>query len=706
MMHKRTNIGWASKKLLMYFVIPYVCIISIILVFDIINYRSTMLTIKNQTINSTYSNLKVNLDKVNTNLTKINDATIQFNSDQSIINAAENPNLDLLDAKDLQKKLRAYNGVSPLIDEILLYLPKSGIAVSNSKAFYMDNKRDAITCDSLTYEEFKNNYLETNYTHSLVTLKNFRYLSDEVHDTLCIISSLPIGEDAVNAQLLFLLNDQELENIISDLGHPHAFVNIINDKKYLLPESQAFPAELFDDIHGCKVKKKNGEKLFLFRLETERAPFDIVAAISNSEIMREVNSQRHSIYLILIVSFSFALLLAALFAIRHAKSTKTIIDEKEKLATQFENNKPYIINAFFKSLFLNEIPSTSDIDSIIKELDIPLSNRGNYAVLLIHDEFDCPDMNQYTKDLFLHKFIIQNVIGDIVPDAVPFEVSFDSISFILPFNSISEDLCQKKIELIFDTIDNVLMQEVNYNLEYACGTVTDSLDKISLSFFDAQNQLIAQRSLVSTVQGNSAQDVYYPLELEVSLINAVSTGISKSVCSIFTLIENSNNKFLHHPQLCSYLAGTLRRVVNEKKALIPASISDGFNYQAADLEEYKKMFIQICEYTSTNTSPLFRKIMQYIDNNYSNIQLSRTNVANEFHITEEYVSVLFKRYKNSTFLNYVDNARVTRAQTLLRESRNMSLEQIAYQCGYSNVISFRRAFKKITNTVPSEYRKQ
>ena len=695
------------KKLLKYFAVPYVSIIAVIFLFNFLNYRSVTLTIENQTIQSTYSNLKVSSETLSTKLNEINDIITQLDYDQDLIQTAMSPKLDLLETKKLQKKLAAYTGAAPLIEDILLYFPRSGIAVTDSNSYYMDGKQNMIACGTLSFEEFQSNYLTTVYNRTFLTLPDFKYMTSDIQDTHCIISSLPVGEPAPIIQVLCLLQSEELQNIISGPGQNRIFLNIVDqDDRYLLEENPDFPAELFHDVDGYFIKKAAGQKRILFRIQAEHTPFHLVAAISYSDIMEAADRQRNGIYAILLFSVLAALALASYFTFRRARSVKTIMDTNEELASKIESNKPYIINEFLKGLVLNEITQPGEIDSIINELEIPLSNGGNYAVLLIWNEFNCPDGKQYARELYLRKFIIQNVITELAPSAISCEISFDNLCFILPFGQKTEPEYRMEIESIFDTIDNVLVQDVNYNLKYACGDVVDSLQKISASFFDAKNKLILEQTAEATGQNESGQEIYYPLELEASLINAVNTGSKQSIFSIFKLITEANQGLSDPSCLLGYLSGTLRRIVSEKKALIPDAILESFHYQLAAPEEYLNIFTQVCDYVSSNNSPLLTKIRQYIDENFSDTQLSRTNIAKQFHITEEYISVLFKKYDNSTFLNYVDKVRVQHAQILLQENPSMPLEQIAEKCGYSNIISFRRAFKKITNTVPSAFRKK
>jgi AraC-like DNA-binding protein len=50
--------------------------------------------------------------------------------------------------------------------------------------------------------------------------------------------------------------------------------------------------------------------------------------------------------------------------------------------------------------------------------------------------------------------------------------------------------------------------------------------------------------------------------------------------------------------------------------------------------------------------------------------------------------------------------RVEEAKRLLREQRNVKVEEIAEQVGYNSKSSFNTAFKKLTGKTPSEFRSE
>lgn len=94
-------------------------------------------------------------------------------------------------------------------------------------------------------------------------------------------------------------------------------------------------------------------------------------------------------------------------------------------------------------------------------------------------------------------------------------------------------------------------------------------------------------------------------------------------------------------------------------------------------------------------------ILNYIDSNYtSDISLEET--ASKLGFSKFYFAHLFKKHTNITFYNYLIHKRIQKAQSLLKYDD--SITDIAMQSGFNNLTTFCRAFKKITNYTPSEYR--
>ena len=78
-------------------------------------------------------------------------------------------------------------------------------------------------------------------------------------------------------------------------------------------------------------------------------------------------------------------------------------------------------------------------------------------------------------------------------------------------------------------------------------------------------------------------------------------------------------------------------------------------------------------------------------------------MAEKFHLTEPYLSKYIKEKSGKTFGENLQNIRMKRAKSLLKNSA-MTVENIAYAVGYQNVEHFNRTFKKKFEMTPIQYR--
>ena len=102
---------------------------------------------------------------------------------------------------------------------------------------------------------------------------------------------------------------------------------------------------------------------------------------------------------------------------------------------------------------------------------------------------------------------------------------------------------------------------------------------------------------------------------------------------------------------------------------------------------------------STN---VLENIINYIDNNYSDTNLSLKKVADIFAYTDKYLSHLFKERMQMNFNQYLTRLRIQRSVELMTAGeRNIS--DIAYACGYEDSVYFAKVFKKIMGCTPREY---
>lgn len=131
----------------------------------------------------------------------------------------------------------------------------------------------------------------------------------------------------------------------------------------------------------------------------------------------------------------------------------------------------------------------------------------------------------------------------------------------------------------------------------------------------------------------------------------------------------------------------------------------------AELPELKKncaallrRAIELREEESGNQyKSMLKRALRYIDQNYTDENLSLNAVAKAANISPNYFSGVFSQEMGQTFVEYLTEKRMARAKELLRYSGKRSSE-VAYEVGYRDPRYFSFLFKKTQGCTPSSYR--
>lgn len=137
-------------------------------------------------------------------------------------------------------------------------------------------------------------------------------------------------------------------------------------------------------------------------------------------------------------------------------------------------------------------------------------------------------------------------------------------------------------------------------------------------------------------------------------------------------------------------------------------------FEVHEKETLKDMFLEILDdmiSTINEKSDMvlptlsIASIKKAILDNYTDCSFSIQLIAEKFDVSASYLSQYFKEKTGSTILEYMTNLKIERAKHLLQDT-SIPLKKVAKQIGYIHVSSFIRRFKQVTQTTPSEYRKQ
>lgn len=89
---------------------------------------------------------------------------------------------------------------------------------------------------------------------------------------------------------------------------------------------------------------------------------------------------------------------------------------------------------------------------------------------------------------------------------------------------------------------------------------------------------------------------------------------------------------------------------------------------------------------------------------YKNANLKSSDVAKKIQLTTHQFSQLLNDNLGKNFARFVNEHRIEEAKERLLSSTNLTLEAIAYECGFNSKSTFYTTFKKIVGVTPSQFK--
>ncbi len=97
------------------------------------------------------------------------------------------------------------------------------------------------------------------------------------------------------------------------------------------------------------------------------------------------------------------------------------------------------------------------------------------------------------------------------------------------------------------------------------------------------------------------------------------------------------------------------------------------------------------------------EVINYIHTHYQE-DITLDSLAQRFYVSPYYLCREFKKYTNSTIIQYLNVTRIMNAQRKFMETDG-NITEISKATGFSNITHFNRVFKSVTGMTPSGYRK-
>lgn len=277
----------------------------------------------------------------------------------------------------------------------------------------------------------------------------------------------------------------------------------------------------------------------------------------------------------------------------------------------------------------------------------------------------------------------------------------------------------KEIEVLKETLQDNLDLKVSYLLSKPFHSLDTFIDMFNETYqwVDDYNAEIKGAPSPLTIRTEPVK-INYSVDDEQLLIHSIKVDDFPRAKDILKQILAKNISvttslgYLQEFSIAFTLS--LKRIATIKDISFPAfyqknhalftHVKNGFS-DPNITEKIMSIFdLMISEIIAKNDTNLTKsdEIIQYINKNFCQ-DLSLTDIAEKFHLTEPYVSKLIKDTLTMSFKPYLNQLRIEKAKQLLT-TQSMNIQVVAEQVGFKSTNSFIRVFKQFEGVTPGNYR--
>ncbi|GGH71146.1 hypothetical protein GCM10008014_56260 [Paenibacillus silvae] len=408
-----------------------------------------------------------------------------------------------------------------------------------------------------------------------------------------------------------------------------------------------------------------------------------------------------------------------------------MIDQTRQYQEEHEENLILQKKVFFQELLEGTRDySGHELSANMSRFKLPeLEHR--WAVLVVEmDRYDVFEAEYHQQDQALLKFVLSSILQESArhegTDVWAEWVSEQWLYAILwlPETEHSEEM---EARLLTDYLDRI-GQYLNFTVTIGVGRVAVDLRGLRASLKEAVHALEykavlgTNRIIPCSDVPNSTNDVYEFLKTISLLVQAMRLSdevweqhferlfkqIRQSVLSrqeimntVQLLFQHYNREFAELPQeyketWAAIFTPLLPRLEGwETLDDLRELCLEGFRELARQMQSLQ---------CSRKHRSHILEIRKYIEEHYTNPDLSLNYLSDLFDINPKYLSKLFKDELGEKFVDLLISHRIEKAKQLMQET-DKAIQEISEEVGYTNYNSFNRAFKNVVGMAPSDYRK-
>ncbi|MBR1584819.1 MAG: AraC family transcriptional regulator [Clostridia bacterium] len=762
MMHSKRK----GMKLLRSYFLTYAAVLLIPLAAFIICYGEAAKTIRLDIENENQALLRQAADILDVQMRELNEFGAQMANDPVIssLRSVEEPLAypGIQSCIRVQNVLPTRAALSNFLFDYFIFFNRGQLALNDRFVYSYDDFYALYMHAAQSPAEWKAGILETPLSSGEEAVQHVTYLNGGAPEEKALItltfSFLPFASS--DGQIVLYVDQREFLDLLAAFHLETGDIAYIESKNGVVlaavsPDDQAVAGlqAYFQDqpTHPDLIRARIGRQdMLISHYSSEKTGLGVTIARSADRAYARLNNIRWIIAVSLLISVLLGVLFSYLFSRRSSaflrrlafgsaaqklsgmsyseafqslrKSFEDIQIANDAMEKTLASQQPYLQKSFLTQLLNGDFANEENARAIARNIpsfrpDSPM------RVLLLHFSGDSA-FSSNPMDLQLSvncKAVIRLSIDSLERDCLCMSQSESDYVLLLCGSRLEE-----RIEALVRLIRSNLPEAISACLFAYAGNAVEKLTDVVRSWDNASSMIYIQPSPAEVPvqyyrENETARyDVFYPQDLQRRLINSMMNAEEQSVQEILNLLKEKNRQGAVIPAyiaqlLIDSLLSTLLQI-NTMSGL-PAERSESILNSvkslmalptSAQLDMINTLYSSLCGAihqlkSEGGKQQIMDEISAYIQEHYMEVDMSLTSVADQFHVSESYLSFTFKAQMGTNFFSFVENLRIAHAKALLRQT-NLKISEIAEQSGYASANSFCRAFKRNTGESASNYR--
>ncbi|MFC5451625.1 helix-turn-helix domain-containing protein [Paenibacillus aestuarii] len=753
------------------FLISYVLILLIPMLTGYISYLVSSNIIKTSSLEASAMLLSQSKDILDRRMEEVENITRQLSMDQDL-NYVMNERVDgdHFNVYAIWKSWRntaAYSLTNNFLEDFYIYLNNYNVIFTPSGVYVRpEDYYDLFHYEGMNRDQWKQEILGKLHRREVLPSQPFNNNGKKTN-VITYLQSLPFESFQHSlGTAVILIDENEIAKMLEHTLTQYSGWAYISDKegrtiaRVGIEDAQIKALHVPDPIDGRTTHTLVDDKTLLISSKSTFNGWKYVIGLPKSNVMKQSVFIAQVTWTITITTLLFGIVAALLLAYKNSApinrivtifreqtgqagykakneydflqgNISTLLASQKSLEDELKQQQPLLEDAFLKRLLRGEFESLQEIRTLLDSMpNMKVKDASGYVAILRINGYSGLVSQEIIHELNAARLLMKKFLqelGSVLQINVT-DMDSEKMAILITYDEADASVAAEEIAAVFDRLREHVREEYRMHITIAIGNGFHALSDSSRSFEEAR-QALDYSVLLDEAQTcwyrciiKESSSYYYPIDLELRMMNAVKIGELPEVRRIFDglLEQNFAERQLSADmvmQLFGELKGTFHKLL-QHNPFTDQALAEGLKPRveqlqlSMSLERFRKEILGLLEAFCSrvlrkkedSTGEMIHKIVSFLEQHYSDADLNLYRVSVAVELPEKYISQLFKEQTGENVSDYLEKIRIKQATDLLFNSEH-TIDEISQLVGYNSAHAFRRAFKRVSGVSPSSYRK-